>query len=108
MFKDTGQYSAQTEGRFNDTGRIFFFNNIDDLLLEADMILGKSSVASFDWDQNLSFVLELFFELFFLWLSKVLKVLVDSLRVLFKLLTYNLSLNCDGSLLLGPWLLEFS
>lgn len=48
VFKDSSHDSSQSERGFYDVGCKFLFHDVDNFLFEADMILIKCGVSSFD------------------------------------------------------------
>ena len=62
MLKNGHHDSSQTERRFDDTGSIFFFHDIDYLLFELNMLFVKFSLVvlngHFNFTVSLEFILQ--------------------------------------------------
>ena len=108
VFEHGSHDSAQAKGGFNNAGGVLLLHNVNYFLLELDVILGDDSRAVVNCHFDFALGLEFFFKGSFLLFIQFLEISGDGLRLLFELLTNNLSLKDDGGLLFGSGFFEFS
>ena len=108
VLENSSHYSAQTEGRLNDTRSVFLLHHIHHLLLKTDVLFSQGHVSTLSSDLNLTLSIKLFLKLNLFLFTQILEVLYNRGRVLFKLFADNLSVECNSSLLLRSWLFEAS